>query len=120
MKVAIYIRLSTEDQVKEGYSLEVQKEYLESFAEREGSLQISPKSERRDEHEIYQVYSDDGISGYSLERPALKKLLEDAKQRRFDLVLVYKIEIFSRNFYRCCSKRRLSSVSNFRAQPTFL
>jgi len=31
MKVAIYIRVSTEDQAKEGYSLEVQKEYLESL-----------------------------------------------------------------------------------------
>jgi len=35
MKAAIYIRVSTEDQAKEGYSLEVQREYLESFAVRE-------------------------------------------------------------------------------------
>jgi len=34
MKVALYIRVSTEDQAKEGYSLEVQREYLESFAKR--------------------------------------------------------------------------------------
>lgn len=39
MKVAIYIRVSTEDQVKEGYSLEVQGEYLESFAKRENITQ---------------------------------------------------------------------------------
>lgn len=32
MKTAIYIRVSTEDQAKEGYSLEVQREYLEAFA----------------------------------------------------------------------------------------
>jgi len=32
IKLAIYIRVSTEDQVKEGYSLEVQREYLGSFA----------------------------------------------------------------------------------------
>jgi len=32
MKIAIYIRVSTEDQAKEGYSLDVQKEYLEFFA----------------------------------------------------------------------------------------
>jgi len=32
MKVAIYIRVSTEGQTKEGYSLEMQREYLESFA----------------------------------------------------------------------------------------
>ena len=35
MKTAIYRRVSTEDQVKEGHSLEVQKEYLESFAKQE-------------------------------------------------------------------------------------
>jgi len=59
MKVAIYIRVSTEDQAKEGYSLGVQQEYLESFAKREG-------------FEVFQVYQDDGISGYSTECPALK------------------------------------------------
>lgn len=32
MKIGIYLHLSTEDQAKEGYSLEVQREYLESFA----------------------------------------------------------------------------------------
>lgn len=60
-KIGIYIRVSTEDQAKEGYSLEVQREYLESFAVREGSLQISPKSKRKDEYEVFRVYSDDGI-----------------------------------------------------------
>jgi len=84
MKIAIYIRVSTEDQVKEGYSLEVQREYLESFA-------------KRDEYEIFKVYSDDGISAYSTRRPALQQLLADAKAKRFELVLVYKIDRFSRN-----------------------
>ena len=74
MKVSLYIRVSTEDQAKEGYSLEVQREYLESFAKREGL-------------EIFRVYQDDGISGYSTERPALKVLLKDAKEKKFDLVL---------------------------------
>jgi len=59
MKIAIYIRVSTEDQAKEGYSLGVQREYLESFAKRENL-------------EIFKVYQDDGISGYTTERPALK------------------------------------------------
>lgn len=84
IKFAIYIRVSTEDQAKEGYSLEVQREYLESFAKREG-------------HEIFKIYHDDGISGYSTERPALKELLKDAKEKRFNLVLVHKIDRFSRN-----------------------
>ena len=84
MKAGLYIRVSTEDQAKEGYSLEVQREYplqilllakfirrdrLKSFAKREGL-------------EIFRVYQDDGISG-STERPALKELLKDAKDRRF-------------------------------------
>lgn len=58
MKIAIYIRVSTEDQVKEGYSLEVQREYLESFAGREG-------------YGIFKVYCDNGVSAYSTRRPAL-------------------------------------------------
>jgi len=84
MKIAIYIRVSTEDQVKEGYSLEVQREYLESFAEHE-------------RYEIAKIYSDDGISAYSTRRPALQQLLADAKAKRFELVLVHKIDRFSRN-----------------------
>jgi site-specific DNA recombinase len=83
MKTAIYIRVSTEDQAKGGYSLEVQREYLESFAKREG-------------YEIFKIYQDDGITGYSIERPALKALLKDAEQKKFDLVLVHKIDRFSR------------------------
>ena len=82
--ISIYIRVSTEDQAKEGYSLEVQKEYLESFAKRES-------------YEVFKVYCDDGISAYSTRRPALQELLTDAKLRKFDLVLVYKLDRFSRN-----------------------
>ena len=84
MKTAIYIRVSTEDQAREGYSLEVQREYLESFAMREG-------------YEVFKIYSDDGISAYSTRRPALQQLLADAKAKRFELVLVHKIDRFSRN-----------------------
>jgi len=84
MKVALYLRVSTEDQVKEGYSLEVQREYLESFAKREG-------------YEVFKIYQDNGISGYTKNRPALKDLLQGTKEKRFGLVLVYKIDRFSRN-----------------------
>lgn len=84
MKIAIYTRVSTEDQAKEGYSLEVQREYLESFAKREG-------------FKVFKVYQDDGISGCTLNRSALKALLNDAKERKFDLVSVHKIDRCSRN-----------------------
>ena len=75
MKIALYIRISTEVQAKEGYSLEVQREYLESFAHREG-------------YEVFKVQCDDGISAYSTRRPALKELLKDAKQKKVDLMPV--------------------------------
>ena len=82
MKIAIYIRVSTEDQAKEGYSLKGQRECLESFAMREG-------------YEIYKIYSDVGISAFSTQREALQELLKDAKDKKFDLVLVYKVDRFS-------------------------
>ena len=77
LRIAIYIRVSTEDQAKEGYSLEVQREYLESFAKHE-------------EYEVSKVYCDDGISAYSTRREALQQLLKDAKYKKFELVLVHK------------------------------
>ncbi len=88
IRCAIYTRVSTEDQVREGYSLEVQREYLLDFAKRNGWDVCAPKGQ--------QVYHDDGISGYSMERPALQQLLIDARQKKFDLVLVYKLDRFSR------------------------
>lgn len=65
MNTAIYIRVSTEDQAKEGYSREVQGQYLESFAKRE-NLQV------------FKIYQEDGISGHTKDRPALKEVLKDA------------------------------------------
>jgi len=84
MKTALYLRVSTEDQAREGTSLEVQRETLEAFAKREGL-------------EVYKVYSDDGISGATTDRPALAALMADAKGGKFGLVLVAKIDRFSRN-----------------------
>ncbi len=80
---ALYIRVSTEDQAQEGYSLEVQREYLEAFARREGC-------------QIYRVYRDEGVSAYSTNRPELQELLKDAKNKKFNVVFVYKIDRFSR------------------------
>ena len=82
MKVAIYTRVSTEDQAREGYSIEVQREYLLDHAKRMG-------------WEVYKIYSDD-ISGYILDRPALKEMLKDAKVKKFELIITYKLDRFSR------------------------
>ena len=87
-KVALYTRVSTEDQARDGSSLEVQREFLEKYA-------------REMKWEVYypepgKIYMDDGISGYSLDRPAFRRLMVDAKKKRFNCVLVHKIDRFSR------------------------
>ena len=57
----------------------------------------SRRASKLSNHEIYKVYRDDGYSGYSMERPALKALLKDAELKKFNLILVHKIDRISRN-----------------------
>lgn len=79
MKCAIYSRVSTVDQ-----SVEMQLDELRTFCERRG-------------FEIAQGYVDRGISGTKESRPALNRLLVDARRRRFDAVLVYRYDRFARS-----------------------
>ncbi|MGD7052980.1 recombinase family protein [Sutcliffiella horikoshii] len=81
MKCAIYIRVSTQDQV-ENYSIVTQRERLEAFCKSKG-------------WEDYKVYVDPGYSGSNLDRPALKDLLSDINE--YDVVLVYKLDRLSRS-----------------------
>src|SRR3990167_1225025 len=46
--------------------------------------------------EVFKVYKDSGFSAGSLNRPALELLLRDAEDKRFNIILVYKIDRFSR------------------------
>lgn len=83
-KVAIYVRVSTTNQAEEGYSIEEQKDKLSSYCH------IKDWS-------IYNIYTDGGFSGSNTERPALEKLIKDAKKKKFDTVLVYKLDRLSRS-----------------------
>ncbi|MFA7302457.1 MAG: recombinase family protein [Candidatus Paceibacterota bacterium] len=88
-RVALYIRVSTDEQAKEGkYGIEVQEDRLKKFCE-------SQEYELKDEH----VYKDEGYSGSLLieKRPALKRLFEDAKAKKFDIVVVYRLDRFFRS-----------------------
>jgi site-specific DNA recombinase len=89
IRAALYTRVSTEDQAREGYSLAVQRDFLTDFARREGWQIYHPSGKNK-------VYEDDGYSGYSTDRPALSQLLADARAGKFDLILVYKLDRFSR------------------------
>lgn len=83
-KVAIYVRVSTEEQAKEGISIDAQIDRCTAYCKARGWT-------------TYRVFTDAGFSAGSLKRPALSELLKDAKEKRFNILLVYKIDRFSRN-----------------------
>lgn len=82
--VAIYARVSTIEQAEEGYSIDEQIRVLNKFCEREGYL-------------VYDEYVDRGISGKNISgRPAIQRLLLDAEQKKFEVVLVWKMNRLAR------------------------
>ncbi|MBT3404919.1 recombinase family protein [archaeon] len=81
--VAIYVRVSTEEQAKEGLSVDAQIDKCQAFCKARG-------------WEIYRVYKDAGFSAGKMERPAMELLLRDANEKKFQIILVYKIDRFSR------------------------
>jgi len=83
VKAAIYLRVSTPDQA-ERWSLPAQRRALTEFAERQGWE--------------YEVYEDAGISGETLDaRPAMLKLLDDARHGRVRAAIAIEMERFSRS-----------------------
>ena len=82
--IAIYIRVSTQEQAKEGYSIGEQKERLEKYCEAHDWI-------------IYKVYTDPGFSGGSTDRPGLQQLIRDVQRKRVDKILVYKLDRLSRS-----------------------
>lgn len=82
-KAGVYVRVSTEEQAKEGISIDAQIDRCQAFCKARG-------------WKVHQIYTDAGISAGSLNRPALKTLLQDAYDKKIDILLVYKIDRFSR------------------------
>lgn len=84
-RVAIYIRVSTAGQVEEGYSLDAQERLLIDYC-------------KAHKYEIYRIYRDEGISAKDIiHRPGMLALLADAEEKKFDIILVWKLTRFSRN-----------------------
>jgi site-specific DNA recombinase len=84
MRAALYLRASTVKQTEEGYSLEYQKDKLLGYANLK-------------DWTIIEEYVDAGESGRTTKRPAFNRMVEDAQNDRFDTVLVYKLDRFSRS-----------------------
>lgn len=83
-KAAIYIRVSTDAQAEEGYSVEAQKEQLTAYC-------VS----KRIKH--YELYIDGGWSGSNLARPEIQRLIQDVKDNKISHVIVFKLDRLSRS-----------------------
>ena len=81
---ALYIRVSTEAQSEEGYSIDAQLEKLENYCKAMGI-------------EAREPYIDGGWSGSNLNRPKMEELIQDIEAKKIDAVIVYKLDRLSRS-----------------------
>ncbi|NOQ19220.1 MAG: hypothetical protein GQ571_04530 [Desulfobacterales bacterium] len=80
MKKAIgYVRVSTDDQAKEGVSLENQEAKIRSYCDLK-------------DLELLEIIEDAGISAKNLRRPGAQKVIEMAQKKMVDAVVVYKLD----------------------------
>ncbi len=89
-EVALYVRVSTEEQAINGDSLRTQREELTKYA-------------LANNLHIYSIYEDDGFSATNLKRPALQRLLKDVEQGKINRILITKLDRLSRgvrNYYK--------------------
>lgn len=81
----IYIRVSTEDQARDGFSINAQKEKLTKYAE-------------ANDWSIFDYYIDDGISGKNLDgRPEVTRMLKDVEEGKINNILIYKLDRLTRS-----------------------
>ena len=82
---AVYIRVSTEDQAREGFSLGEQKEKLLQLCSFKG-------------YEVFKIYEDAGISAKDMEhRPAFQEMLSDMKKGKINYIVAYKLDRVTRS-----------------------
>ena len=83
----IYIRVSTEDQAREGFSLPEQEKRLRAMCEYKG-------------YEIYKLYKDAGISAKTGNlRPAFEELLQDIRDKKCNTIVVLKLDRLTRSVF---------------------
>lgn len=87
-RVALYIRVSTEEQQRDGYGLEAQERRLREYVEANKSMRLITKPEWvfKDVH-----------TGSVLDRPGLTAVMKLVAEKKIDAVLVWKIDRFSRS-----------------------
>lgn len=83
-KTALYIRVSTDAQFEEGYSVEAQKQKLEQYCKLKDITD-------------YEFYIDGGWSGSNIDRPEIKHLIDEIIGGKVGAVIVYKLDRLSRS-----------------------
>lgn len=99
-RAVLYARVSTQDQAREGVSLETQENLARKFCEERGWAMVD-------------TYVD-VQSGRSDRRPQLKRMEQDAQARKFDVVVVYKLDRLARStatFYRLVTAFRDKGIA---------
>ncbi|SFD44914.1 recombinase family protein [Bacillus sp. UNCCL81] len=84
MKTAIYVRVSTEEQAQEGYSIQAQKNRLQAYCDSQ-------------DWEIVGFYVDEGISAKNMERPELIRMNEHIEMGLIECVLVFRLDRLTRS-----------------------
>ena len=83
-RAALYIRVSTEEQAQEGWSIDAQERALRSFCQAK-------------DWQVVDIFKDEGRTGTNTDRPGFQAMLQAARNRGFDTVVVHKLDRFSRN-----------------------
>lgn len=86
MRIAGYIRVSTEEQAEKGFSLDEQRDRLSSYCKAMGWPAPT-------------IYEDDGYSAKDLRRPELARLLSDVKTEKYTLIITTKLDRLSRRLF---------------------
>jgi site-specific DNA recombinase len=84
MTVGLYIRVSTQEQAQEGYSISAQKERLMAYCAVQGWTD-------------FKFYIEEGVSAKDTNRPQLQQLMNDVKKGKINMILVYRLDRFTRS-----------------------
>ncbi len=84
IRTAIYTRVSSQMQVEEGFSLPAQLERLRAYCASQ-------------DWDVTDIYTDEGESAKSTDRPELQRMLTDIKEKKIDIVLVYRLDRLTRS-----------------------
>lgn len=82
----IYVRVSTEEQSREGFSLKEQEERLKELCNFK-------------RYEIYKIYKDAGISAKNDKRPAYQEMMSDVKSKNINVIVAFKLDRLTRSVY---------------------